>query len=81
MVQSQLGTMDGANVEMYEEVGADNIFIFGMSAEEVIAHEKQQGLQSVWISTIMIRKSRQVLNQLVDGTYSQNDRELVPRTL
>ena len=35
-----LGTMDGANVEMYEEVGADNIFIFGMSADEVIAHEQ-----------------------------------------
>ena len=34
-----IGTMDGANVEMAEELGADNMFIFGMSSDEVIAHE------------------------------------------
>ena len=44
-----VGTMDGANVEMYEEVGADNIFIFGMSAEEVIAHENRKDYNPVEI--------------------------------
>ena len=70
-----IGTMDGANVEMYEEVGADNIFIFGMSAEEVIAHENNRDYNPVDIYN-NDPEIRQVLNQLVDGTYSQNDREL-----
>ena len=70
-----IGTMDGANVEMYEEVGADNIFIFGMSADEVIAHENNRDYNPVDIYN-NDPEIRQVLNQLVDGTYSQNDREL-----
>ena len=70
-----VGTMDGANVEMYEEVGADNIFIFGMSAEEVIAHENRKDYNPVEIYN-NYPKLRQVLNQLVDGTYAANDREL-----
>ena len=70
-----IGTMDGANVEMYDEVGADNIFIFGMSADEVIAHEKQRDYNpmNIYNSDADVRR---VLNQLVDGTYAQNDREL-----
>ncbi len=70
-----IGTMDGANVEMYDEVGADNIFIFGMSADEVIAHEKQKDYNpmNIYNSDADIRR---VLNQLVDGTYAPNDREL-----
>ena len=70
-----LGTMDGANVEMYEEVGADNIFIFGMSADEVIAHEQHHDYNpyDIYNNDEDIRK---VVNQLVDGTYSHNDREL-----
>ena len=70
-----IGTMDGANVEMYEEVGADNIFIFGMSADEVINHEKYRDYNpmDVYNNDYEIRK---VLNQLVDGTYSYGDREL-----
>ena len=70
-----LGTMDGANVEMYEEVGADNIFIFGMSADEVIAHEQHHDYNpyDIYNNDEDIKK---VVNQLVDGTYSHNDREL-----
>ncbi len=70
-----LGTMDGANVEMYDEVGADNIFIFGMRADEVIAHEQRHDYRSMEIynNDPDIRK---VLNQLVDGTFSANDKEL-----
>ena len=70
-----IGTMDGANVEMYDEVGADNIFIFGMSADEVIAHEQHHDYcpMNIYNEDADIRR---VLNQLVDGTYAQNDREL-----
>ena len=70
-----IGTMDGANVEMYEEVGADNIFIFGMSADEVINHEKYRDYNpmDIYNNDYEIRK---VLNQLTDGTYSYGDREL-----
>ncbi|MCM1283782.1 MAG: glycogen/starch/alpha-glucan phosphorylase [Muribaculaceae bacterium] len=70
-----VGTMDGANVEMYEEVGADNIFIFGMSAEEVIAHENRKDYNPIDVYN-NDEGLRQVLNQLVDGTYAHNDREL-----
>ena len=70
-----IGTMDGANVEMYEEVGEDNIFIFGMSADEVIAHENRNDYNPVEIYNNNA-DIRQVLNQLIDGTYSANDREL-----
>ncbi|MGN0427629.1 MAG: glycogen/starch/alpha-glucan phosphorylase [Agathobacter sp.] len=70
-----IGTMDGANVEMYDEVGADNIFIFGMSADEVIGHEQRRDYNpyDVYNNDGDVRR---VLNQMVDGTYSQNDREL-----
>ncbi len=70
-----IGTMDGANVEMHEEVGEENIFIFGMSADEVIAHEHNHDYNP-WDVVNNDEGLRNVLNQLVDGTYSQNDREL-----
>ncbi len=70
-----IGTMDGANVEMHEEVGAENIFIFGMSADEVIAHEQNHDYYAMNIYN-QDEEIRRVLNQLVDGTYSSNDREL-----
>jgi starch phosphorylase len=70
-----IGTMDGANVEMYDEVGADNIFIFGMSADEVIAHEQRHDYYPMEIYN-NDGDIRRVLNQLVDGTYARNDREL-----
>ncbi len=68
-------TMDGANVEMYEEVGADNIFIFGMSSDEIIAHEKNKDYNSkdIYNNDWEIKR---VLNQMVDGTFSPNDHEL-----
>ena len=70
-----IGTMDGANVEMYEEVGADNIFIFGMSADEIINHEKYRDYNPMDIYNNDPEIHR-VLNQMVDGTYSYGDREL-----
>ena len=70
-----IGTMDGANVEMYDEVGADNIFIFGMSADEVIMHEQRRDYNPMNIYN-NDGEIRRVLNQMVDGTYSNTDREL-----
>ncbi|MDD6156956.1 MAG: glycogen/starch/alpha-glucan phosphorylase [Lachnospiraceae bacterium] len=70
-----IGTMDGANVEMYEEVGEDHIVIFGMSADEVIAHEHNHDYNP-WDVVNNDGDLRRVLNQLVDGTYSNNDPEL-----
>ena len=74
-----LGTMDGANVEIVEEVGAENAFIFGMSSDEVIRYENNGGYNpmDIYNSDQDIRK---VVDQLVDGTYSKGDRELF-RTL
>ncbi len=70
-----IGTMDGANVEMYQEVGADNIFIFGMSSDEVIAHEKNNDYypQNVVNSNPELAK---VLDQLVNGYYCFDNPEL-----
>ena len=67
-----LGTMDGANVEIVEEVGAENAFIFGLSSEEVINYENNCGYNpmDIYNSDADIRR---VVNQLVDGTYSQGD--------
>ena len=74
-----LGTMDGANVEIVEEVGAENSFIFGLSSDEVIRYENNGGYNpmDIYNSDQDIRK---VVDQLVDGTYSKGDRELF-RTL
>ena len=74
-----LGTMDGANIEIAEEVGMENIFIFGMSSEEVIAHERNRDYNPMEIFNYD-QDIRHVLTQLVDGTYSPNDPELF-RTL
>ena len=70
-----IGTMDGANVEMFDEVGADNMFIFGMSSDEVISHENRHDYNPVDIYN-NDAELRKVVNQLVDGTYSPNDHEL-----
>ena len=70
-----LGTMDGANVEMYEEVGPDNMFIFGMSSDEVIAHEHNRDYDPMQIFNTD-QDIRKVLTQLLNGFYSPNDSEL-----
>ena len=70
-----LGTMDGANVEIAEEVGKDNIFIFGMSADEVIEHEKKRDSDPMQIFN-QDQDVRKVLMQLINGMYSPNDPEL-----
>ncbi len=69
-----LGTMDGANVEIVEEVGADNAFIFGLSSEEVMAFEANGGYSPREIYNNDGEVQR-VMNQMVDGTYSNGDTE------
>ncbi|MBE5855213.1 MAG: glycogen/starch/alpha-glucan phosphorylase [Lachnospiraceae bacterium] len=70
-----IGTMDGANVEIVEEVGAENAFIFGLTSDEVIHFENFGGYDptGIYQTDADIRK---VVDQLVDGTYSKGDREL-----
>ena len=70
-----LGTMDGANVEIVEEVGADNAFIFGLSADEVIAYENFGGYDPNEIFNLD-GDIRRVLMQLINGTYSPYDPDL-----
>ena len=69
-----LGTMDGANVEIVEEVGAENAFIFGLSSDEVINYENHGGYDPNVIYNTD-GDIRQVLMQLINGTFS-NDTEL-----
>ena len=69
-----LGTMDGANVEIVEEVGAENAFIFGLSSDEVINYENNGGYDPNVIYNTD-EEIRQVLMQLINGTFS-TDTEL-----
>ena len=69
-----LGTMDGANVEIVEEVGAENAFIFGLSADEVINYENNGGYDPHVIYNTD-GEIRQVLMELINGTFS-SDTEL-----
>ena len=70
-----LGTMDGANVEIVEEVGRENAVIFGLSADEVISYENNGGYRprTIYESDGEIRR---VLDRLIDGTYSAGDPQL-----
>lgn len=70
-----LGTMDGANVEIVEEVGEENAFIFGMSSDEVIAHERNRDYDPMQIFNAD-QDIRKVLMQLINGFYSPSDPEL-----
>ena len=69
-----LGTMDGANVEIVEEVGAENAFIFGLSSDGVINYENNGGYDPNVIYNTD-EEIRQVLMQLINGTFS-SDTEL-----
>ena len=70
-----IGTMDGANVEIVEEVGEENAFIFGLSSDEVIRYENYGGYDptEIFNNDPDIRK---VLMQLINGTYAPNDPDL-----
>lgn len=69
-----IGTMDGANVEIVEEVGEENAFIFGLSSDEVMNYEKNGGYEpyEIYNSDAEIRR---VVEQLVDGTYADGNKE------
>ena len=70
-----LGTMDGANVEIVEEVGMENAFIFGLRSEEVIGYENHGGYNPIdlyfndW-------EMKRVIDQLMDGTYAHGDHNM-----
>ena len=70
-----LGTMDGANVEIVEEVGMDNAFIFGLSSQEVIHFENHGGYNptDIYFNDWDIKR---VVDQLIDGTYANGNREM-----
>ena len=67
-----LGTMDGANVEIVEEVGEENAFIFGLSSDEVINYENHGGYNPMEIFN-NDQDVRKVLMQLINGTYSHTE--------
>ncbi len=66
-----IGTMDGANVEIVEEVGAENAFIFGLSADEVMKYEKDGGYNP-WDVVNNNQNVRRVLMQLINGTFNED---------
>lgn len=70
-----LGTLDGANIEIVEEVGEKNSFIFGLTSNEVIQYENHGGYnpKEIYQADQDIKK---VLNQLIDGTYTAGNKEL-----
>lgn len=70
-----IGTLDGANVEIKEEVGDENIFIFGLTAEEVMNYYKSGGYNS-WSIYNMNQDVRLVLTQLVNGFLCPENTEL-----
>lgn len=70
-----LGTMDGANVEIVEEVGTENAFIFGLSSDEVIRFENYGGYNPMDIFN-NDPDIRRVLMQLINGTFAPYDTEL-----
>ena len=70
-----LGTMDGANVEIVNEVGAENAQIFGLSSDEVIRFENEGGYDPIEIFN-NDQEIRDVLMELINGKYSPEDTEM-----
>lgn len=66
-----IGTLDGANVEIMEHVGADNIFIFGLQAEDVAC--RQHGGCQPWVTVAETPRLQEVVTQLSSGFYSGGD--------
>ena len=69
-----LGTMDGANVEIFEKVGSENIFTFGLSAEDVLRLQKHGGYRAIEYYQ-HDKRIRKVLDQLVNGFFSEEQNE------
>ena len=70
-----IGTMDGANVEMSQEVGKENMFIFGASSDEIMEWEKNGGYDPMEIFN-NDQEIRRVLMQLINGYFAPHDPEL-----
>lgn len=66
-----LGTLDGANIEICEEVGNDNIFIFGLTAGEIIKMYSENSYDP-WMVYNMNQGARMALTSLIDGTFDKN---------
>ncbi|BDU50738.1 glycogen/starch/alpha-glucan phosphorylase [Haliovirga abyssi] len=70
-----IGTLDGANVEIVEEAGEENAFIFGLKADEVLELNKTNSYNP-WDEYNRNLELKKVIDQLVDGTYSPDNREI-----
>ena len=70
-----IGTMDGANVEIYEEVGADNIIIFGLSSEET-ARMISEHSYNPWDVYHSDERVKRIMDSLVDGTFSPSNPDI-----
>ena len=70
-----LGTMDGANVEIVQEVGIENAVIFGLSSDEVIRYENEGGYDPMEIFN-NDQAVREILTELINGKYSPEDPEM-----
>ncbi|OQY06767.1 MAG: hypothetical protein B6I28_06025 [Fusobacteriia bacterium 4572_132] len=70
-----IGTLDGANVEIVEEAGKENAFIFGMNSDEV-AELNESGKYNPWDECEKNARLKKAVEQLIDGTYNVDHREI-----
>ncbi len=71
-----IGTFDGANVEMFEQVGSDNIYIFGLEAHEVQARERYNNANEVKDIYSTNQALKKALDHLIDGTFSDGNTQI-----